>query len=59
MKSHAKACVSFSVYIYIIIIEQLIIQDHDLQRSPVAFLPRNRERDKDEKAIKHRNMRII
>lgn len=30
-------------YSYIIIIAELVIQDHDLQRNSVVFLPRNRE----------------
>ena len=37
-KTHAKACVSFLVFKY-----HLVIQDHDLQRNPVVFLPRNRD----------------
>lgn len=33
-------------FMNIIIIAEFIIQDHDLQRSPVAFLPRNRQIDR-------------
>lgn len=49
---------AYDLLYIIIIIAQSITQDHDLQRNPVAFLPRNRERQR-RKAIKHGNMHII